>query len=61
MKYIKTTKKFKNTKEVAEYLTKKKEKDAILPYKGGFAIVKNKRISKIFVGADALAKAKKDK
>ena len=60
MKLIKTTKKLKNSREVVDLFTKNKVKDGIVSYKGGYAIVKNRRIVKIYVGSEALNKAKND-
>ena len=61
MKIFKPKKELKNSREVFEFFTEKKADKGIIPYKGGFAIVLNKRVKQIFVGKDALKNAKKVK
>lgn len=59
MKIFKPKKDLKNSKEVFEFFKEKKADKGIIPYKGGTAIVLNRRVKEIFVGKDSLEKAKK--
>ena len=61
MKNYKTKKHLKTSKDIREYASKKKEKEFIIPYKGGHGVVKNGRITNIYVGKDSLKKAKQHK
>lgn len=61
MKILKTKKQFKNSSEVRKFFTEEKKENGVIPYKGGYAIVKDKRVDRIFVGKDALKNAKKFK
>lgn len=58
LKIFRTTKRLKNSREVVEFFLSKKATDGIIPYKGGWAIVKNRRVKEIYVGEDALKNAK---
>lgn len=58
MKFYKTTKKLKNSREVAEF-SKGKEKRFLMPYKGGIGVVIDGRVKEVYIGKDALANVKK--
>ncbi|MEA3430186.1 MAG: hypothetical protein U9R08_02855 [Nanoarchaeota archaeon] len=58
MKLLKTKKELKTTQEVFEFSKDKKENEFIIPYKGGFGVVKAGRVKQIYMTKEDLKKNK---
>ena len=57
MKTYKPKKAFSTSQEVREF-SKGKEKEFVIPFKGGLGIVENGRVKEIYTGEDALKNIK---